>query len=539
MAVIRVFTREPMGEEYPEATAHSVHFALSCDGKEEVILNQNYGILFPKAKIREDNTLEERGIRSPKIFRQGDQYIICAEVIDHDGNPVLPPEKKVIAWRTNDFVGFEEFHDTQYGEDDPADRIEIAEELLPKIRERWIPLQVKEVSAIEPVEVNSLEELDKKLKMIRGNVIYSDGSVDAKPISWDRDSILKLSENRYRIQGKMSAIRTGFPLTVGLADPVIFQWKNNWYYIATNDNVNDIGIFVRQADTVNGLFADDIETKCILDYDEKRNLCQTFWAPEFHVIGGRLYILFAVSDHNWGPQSHMMRLKENGDIMNPNDWEDPIRVKRMDGHFLTENGITLDMTYFESAGKSYLAWSYRYGIGTPLDTGSMLYIATTDPKTPWILTSEPVLLSRPLYGWENQSGTINNEGPYPLILEDRIYLAYSGGAACGCSYVVGYLKAKVGEDLLDLSSWMKEPTPVLHLQSIDGIQGPGHNSFFYDEDGRLMIAYHAQEREKYFCRCSAFHRVHISKSGFPLLNVEGERDLPDELADVSIEVILR
>lgn len=540
MAIIRVFTREAIGEAYPEATAHSVHFALTCEAHEEMILNQNYGILFPKAKIREDNTLEERGIRSPRILRRDSVYYICADQIDHEGNPVLPPEKKALTWRTDDFVSFEECDPVECcdGQSHPSDRVQIPEELLPKIYERWIPLQAKCSAPMEPLEVNSLEGLEEKLKMIRGKVIYSDGSVDEKPVSWDMDSVLKLSGNRYRIRGKMSPVRTGFPLTVGLADPLIFHWKDKWYYIATNDNADDIGLYVRQSDSVDGLFAEVIETKCILDLDEKRNLCQTFWAPEFHVIGDSLYILFAVSDHNWGPQCHMMRLKENGDIMKPEDWEDPVRVKRMDDHFLTEDGITLDMTYFESVGKSYLVWSYRYGIGSPLDTGSMLYIATTDPKTPWILTSEPVLLSRPLFGWENQSGTINNEGPYPLILGDRIYLAYSGGAACGCSYVVGYLKAKVGDDLLDHTSWEKEPTPVLHLQSIEGIQGPGHNSFFYDEDGRLMIAYHAQEREKYFCRCSAFHRVHISRSGFPLLNVEGERDLPDELADVSIEVIV-
>ena len=81
--------------------------------------------------------------------------------------------------------------------------------------------------------------------------------------------------------------------------------------------MNDIGLFVRCADSVYGLFTDGIETKCILDYDEKRGLCQTFWAPEFHMIRGRLYILFAVSNKNWGPQCHMMRLKEGGDACGP------------------------------------------------------------------------------------------------------------------------------------------------------------------------------------------------------------------------------
>ncbi|MCF0242922.1 MAG: glycosyl hydrolase, partial [Treponema sp.] len=102
------------------------------------------------------------------------------------------------------------------------------------------------------------------------------------------------------------------------------------------------------------------------------------------------------------------------------------------------------------------------------------------------------------------------------------------------AYVVGYLRAKVTDDLLNPKSWKKEPTAMLHLMSVKNRLGPGHNSFFKDENGKLMIAYHAQEREKYNCRCSAYHRVHISKSGLPLLNVSDERDLPDCMQNVKL-----
>ncbi len=530
MAYLRVYTREILGEEYPSALANSVHMALQVEGEEEKPLNQNYGILFPKAKICGDNTLEERGVRSPGVFRRGNTYFIVGEQVDGLGQPVRTEENRWIAWETEDFVHFRESA-AEADFKEIWERISLPEELIPGIRERWIPLQAVSVSLPERVVLESPEELEK----LRGTVTYSDGSVDEKPICWEKASLERLENNSYRIQGRMEAIDTGFPLTVGLADPVIFAWEGKWYFTATNDNRNDIGLYVRCADSVKGLFVEGAEEKCILDYDEARGLCQTFWAPEFHVIGGRLYLLFAVSDQNWGPQCHMMRLKEGGEIMRAEDWEDPIRVRRKDGSYLTEDGITLDMTHFEAGDKNYLVWSYRYGIGSKQDTGSMLYIAATDKESPWQLTSEPVLLSRPLFGWENQSGTINNEGPYPLLLGETIYLAFSGGAACGPAYVVGYLKAKVSDELLDASAWEKEPTAVLHLQSIEGIVGPGHNSFFYDEEGRLMIAYHAQEREKYFCRCSAYHRVHLSKSGFPLLNVAGERDLPEEMAEVSLE----
>ena len=119
-----------------------------------------------------------------------------------------------------------------------------------------------------------------------------------------------------------------------------------------------------------------------------------------------------ISGNQWGPQCHVMKLKKGESIIKPESWEDPIPVVRADGSALAPDAISLDMTYIKTERQSYMVWSYRVGIATPLDSGSMLYIATVDEQEPWKLTGEPVLLTRPLYGWENVDGTINNEGPY-------------------------------------------------------------------------------------------------------------------------------
>lgn len=541
MASIRVYTGEIVENKYPASLAYSVHFAVSREGEAFESLNQGYGILFARAAIREDNTIAERGIRNPRLRKEGEEYLICAELLDENWNPL---EDGYLVWRTKDFVRFseQEWMEAVSGageQEEPeamsgAEELEIPEELLAGIYERWVPLQSVAAEVPTGVRVKSLEELEQ----VRVRVTYSDGSTDEKPVNWDRESLVPSGGGKYRITGRLEPVNTGFPLAVGYADPVLFFWQGSWYFLATNDNVNDIGLFVRRADTVAGLFAEDTEEHCILAYNEEKGFCQTFWAPEFHVIGGVPYILFAVGGKQWAPQCHMMRLKEGGQITEPYGWEEPVRVCRADGNPLTTDGITLDMTYFEAGGGSYVCWSYRYGIGTPKDTGSMLYIAAVNESCPYRLTSEPVLLSRPLYGWENTSGTVNNEGPYALILGDTVYLAYSGGDACGYYYVVGYLTAPVGRDLLDAGNWTKLPTAVFSSSSIAGIQGPGHNSFFRDEQGRLMIAYHAQEREKYFKRCSAFHRVHLSKSGFPLLNVAGDRDVAEELRRVELTFMM-
>ena len=152
-------------------------------------------------------------------------------------------------------------------------------------------------------------------------------------------------------------------MAAGYADPVITRWKGKYYFVATNDNVNDIGIFVRKGDTVPDLFAKGFTEYLILDRDEPRGLIQTFWAPEFHVIGGQLYILFAVSGEQWGPQCHVMKLKEGGEITDPDSWTDPIRAVKKDGTYLAETGITLNMNYFE-ANRSYI-WSERYRLDDP------------------------------------------------------------------------------------------------------------------------------------------------------------------------------
>ena len=55
-----------------------------------------------------------------------------------------------------------------------------------------------------------------------------------------------------------------------------------------------MGFYVRESEDVAGLFKEDTKQHLILWLDEERGFVQTFWAPEFHVIGGELYILFAV-----------------------------------------------------------------------------------------------------------------------------------------------------------------------------------------------------------------------------------------------------
>jgi len=410
--------------------------------------------------------------------------------------------------------------------------VEISTQLCDEMALYWSRLHSVKVQVPKHIWAHTSLEVEN----VQASVIYSDGSSVQKQVKWDMDGLNFQGRGTFHIRGTAQNAQYQFPLACGFGDPVIFPWEGRYYFIATNDNLNDVGFYVREAEDVAGLFAENVEQHLILGYDEERGFVQTFWAPEFHVIGGELYILFAVGGKKWGPQCHLMKLKKGGSLIDPKSWEEPVRIRRKDGSFLTEDGITLDMTYLKAGGRSYVVWSYRRHIGTPYDTGSMLYIAEVDENMPWQLSSEPVLLSRPLYGWENVSGTINNEGPYAFVADGRAYLTYSGGAANGYTYVLGLLTADVNDDLLDISVWKKRCTPVLSYYSVEGIYGPGHNSFFTDAQGNLMIAYHAEDALDHHLRCDAIHRVHFNIHGEPVFDLSAQRDLDPALAEVEMEV---
>ena len=556
-ARILAYTRKASAKEYPEGLAYSVHFACSKRGEGFRALHRNYGVLFAKGEISADNTIVPKSIKNPALFRLPEGgYGIYADRTEEDGSPEAGREYALF-WKTQDFQVFDtpvllekgqpewealqgisgEPERGQYlveGEQVAGCCLEIDSAFCDRIVQKWTQIHNIEVRLPGSVQAFSPKELAE----VGAQAVYSDGSTAFKKVAWNMDKVDFGRPGVYEVTGEVSSRKFRFPLAKGYGDPVIFDWEGKWYFLGTNDNLGDIGIYVREADSVEALFEEHVEEHLILGVDEGKGFVQTFWAPEFHVIGGRLYILFAVGGKVWGPQCHMMRLKEGGRIVSPKDWEEPEKVLRMDGSPLSGDGITLDMTYLNAGGCSYLVWSYRRGIGTPGDTGSMLYIARTQAEEPWRLSGEPVLLSRPLYGWENVRGTINNEGPHGFAKDGKVYLTYSGGDAAGYTYVLGLLTADGNEDLTDPGVWKKSSVPVLSFRSVEGEYGPGHNSFYIDEDGNLMIAYHGETALESRLRCDGIRRVHFDIQGEPVFDLSADRDLDPALEKVTVQVVV-
>jgi len=147
------------------------------------------------------------------------------------------------------------------------------------------------------------------------------------------------------------------------------------------------------------------------------------------------------------------------------------------------------MTYFKLQGGA-LRCLVRKAICPLLILGAWLYLAKISPEKPWQLTTDPVLLSKPEYGWANNN-TFVDEGPFALIRDGKIYLTFSS-ALVDATYVVGLLTADVDADLLDAASWIKKNFPLLTSRSVEGEYGAGHNAYVVDEHGMIWNTYHAR-----------------------------------------------
>ena len=593
---VLAYTRTPVAGAYSSYISNSVHIAYSADGITYTPLNKNYGILFAQATFSANNNIVAKCAARPYIFRMADgSFGIVAARVDSAGADDADSKGKLLFWHSDDLYNFTEpmlldlqtsafvkyvmcavesgkntvkwsdengnyysnvltysggqaalgapaaaaafsLNKVQSNVEGAVDASAIIVDgtFGDNLLKKWKQVENVGVRVPSQVTVSSPAELNS----VKAAALYSDGSTHMKTVSWNTGGVNFGVPGTYTVTGTVEQNVYPFPMDRKWGDPIIMLRDNKYYFMATNDSNGNIGFEVRQADSAAGLFASGVQRATILDYVQNK-FDSTFWAPEFHEVGGDLYIFFAVTaGSGFSPQSYVMRLKPGGDIMKAGDWEEPIRVVKRDGSQLgtmnNQGGITLDMTYFAAGGVSYVAWSYRTWASG--DSGSMIYIATVDPKAPWQLTSDPVLLTRPVYGWENVDQTNNNEGPYPLVVNNKVYLLYSVANAGGDTYALGLLTADLGANLLDRASWVKSQRPVLFSNSVEGEYGPGHNGLFVDEKGDTYITYHAHTVLGNSDRLVGIRRVHFDINGAPLFDMSAGRDLKDAYKTVTMTV---
>lgn len=429
----------------------------------------------------------------------------------------------------------------------PRNVIEIPDELGKYLRMKLMPAEnigierPEEIRVANPKNDQGMPANDQRvrtaLENYRVNALYNDGSRVPKPVVWNAEELEKIDlkrQGRYALHGRIHQLGMEFPIAINRADPCVCRWNGKYYYIATNDADGNHTLYMRCADTLEGIA--DAKEHLILDSSTYEDIGGLLWAPEFHEIDGKLYLFHACTP---GPffceESHLMELREGGDPLCKEDWSRPRRIVRRDGSELCEQGkvITLDMTEFEWQGELYVIWSQRQFL--PKDLGAWLYVAKLNRKKPWMLDSDPVLLSKPEYGWANNH-TFVDEGPFALIRGDKLYVTFSS-AAVDSTYVVGLLQIEKGKDLLVRENWYKNNYPLFTSRSYDGEYGTGHNAYVMDEDGIIWNTYHARPGVD-GPRSTGIRRVHFDIDGEPMLDVTAQLDLKEEFADVETVVVV-
>ena len=403
-----------------------------------------------------------------------------------------------------------------------------------------------EYNKVDEITVEKGADIEAELDKTFGEVTaaYSNGEEKTYSIRWNSDDLAKADSTRegmeYTIRGTIggSAYFTEAeePLIEERADPSItYDEERERYYFTASYPVNGKDgadgydrLVIRVADTIEGLA--DAEEHVVWDESEVEGYGQFIWAPELHKIGDSWYFISTAAvgegGYSFDIRPFMMKCNDADNITDPASWGEPERVKPVDGDTSCLQVMSLDMTYFEAGGKSYVSWADK-----TQENLSKVFIATVDPKDPTQLTSKATVITTPEYSWESVNIPVN-EGSAAFVKDGTVYLAFSA-AATGAEYCVGLMTADADADLTDASNWTKVPYPVLTSGDFnDELCGPGHNSFTTDEYGNLVIVYHARPAEEHAghsgdplydaCRHAYVKPVLFDSEGMPVLNLSDE-----------------
>ena len=246
---LAVYTRRAVPGVYPDGLARSVHFAVSRDGKTYEPWNSGYGILFAEGTITEQNTIRPKCVKDPHLSRRKDgSFAITARRVEEDGSEDEESRGKVLLWLTEDFIRFTACGLVEENglleEREGTDTLPVDAAVCGRAALYWGKLRNIGIHLPERVKVSDAEELER----VKALAVYTDGSTAEKQVDWDSACVDFSRKGEYLIRGRVKSPAYPFPLDRGWGDPVIFPWEGKYYYIATNDNRNDIGFYVREAE---------------------------------------------------------------------------------------------------------------------------------------------------------------------------------------------------------------------------------------------------------------------------------------------------
>ncbi len=377
------------------------------------------------------------------------------------------------------------------------------------------------------------------------NAIYKDGGTADIKINWDKSSLTKSSDGGYELKGTLQSDAYPDPFIAERADPYVIKHNGKYYFTASYPAFGSVEkgydrIILRESDTLLGLA--DAEEKVIWRAHNEGIMARHIWAPEIHYILDKWYIFFAAGDKDeiWNIRPYVLVC--DGDPMR-DEWKELGKMQASDGDTISFNSFSLDMTYFEQNGRHYVIWAEIIG-------DSSLFIAEIDPREPNKLINKPILLTKPEYDWEKIVFRVN-EGASVLKHKDMIFVFFSASGT-GSEYCIGVIYANKDSDLMDKTSWTKVSFPVLQTSDLEDQSGPGHNSFTVDDNGNVVIVYHARPSSHLDGKCGSFcddslydpcrhariKRVYFSKEGVPVIKMKDTDWVNPEKSKISCKIIV-
>ncbi|WP_266367453.1 glycoside hydrolase family 43 protein [Tellurirhabdus rosea] len=295
--------------------------------------------------------------------------------------------------------------------------------------------------------------------------------------------------------------QTTAPQSGTFANPLLPMGPDPWniyrdgYYYYTHTTQNNITLWRTKS------LADlaTAEKKVVFRPPAGTAYSKELWAPELHFIDNKWYLMFAADDGR--NRNHRLWVLENT-AANPLEgtWTLKGQVKTPDDKW------AIDGSLFYHKNKLYLVWS-----GWERDENGQQDIYICRMKNPWTAKGKRTRISTPTHEWE-RNGTIPrpgpddkpvvlvNEGPQPLVRDNRLFIIYSASGCWTDSYALGMIYTKKNKNLLKASSWTKHPEPVFKAVNVKGTHAAGHNSFFKSPDGTEdWILYHANPESGQGC----------------------------------------
>lgn len=272
------------------------------------------------------------------------------------------------------------------------------------------------------------------------------------------------------------------PLLPDGADPWITK-KDGWFYY-TQTTGKDLSI--RKTKSPANLKT--AETKIVWTPPQKGPNSKDIWAPELHFIGTKWYLYYTATDKaKPGDDTRFVFALENSS-------PDPLKGTWKNRGKISTQYSGLDGSVFMLKDKLYFLYSAYVGKESVLCISLM--------KNPYMLQGKETIIARPNLEWEKYDGRAICEGP-EFIRKDgnsALCIVYSASACWDDNYGLGLLSAAPDADPLNEKSWVKNAEPVFKTSSVNGVWGPGHNTFFKAANGEDWILYHAKSAANKECK---------------------------------------